>query len=134
MNPKAACVLIFNEENKVLAVSRRGEHTQFGLPGGKVDDGETTLQAAVRELQEETGIVLYDDDDLEFLYADDDGHGYDVTTFILTRSLRYHEASQQESDMVVEWVEPRVLISGPFGQYNLHVFEANRMRMSQGYD
>lgn len=38
----AVCALIWNDEgNKVLAVSRRGKPEDMGLPGGKVDPGET---------------------------------------------------------------------------------------------
>ncbi|MDP2705621.1 MAG: NUDIX domain-containing protein [bacterium] len=33
----------------------------YGLPAGKVDFGETHKQAAVRELQEETGLVTRED-------------------------------------------------------------------------
>jgi len=48
-----ACVLL----------TRRPEHLnrhggQFALPGGRLDDGETAVQAALRELREELGLAL----------------------------------------------------------------------------
>lgn len=133
MNPKAACILILNSCGQVLAVSRRGEFTQFGLPGGKVDGDETLVQAAIRELYEETGARV-SSDDVEFLYSAGDGHGYDVTTFVLTHDLNNEGPLQHEPDTLVEWVDPRVLINGPFGSYNAQVFFAEIMRMSAGYE
>lgn len=49
----AAGGLITNEKNELLMMFRRGK---WDLPKGKVDEGETLEAAAVREVQEETGI------------------------------------------------------------------------------
>ena len=55
---KAAMVLAFNQ-GKVLAVSRKNDKTKFGLAGGKVDPGETFIEAAIRECYEETGLEAF---------------------------------------------------------------------------
>jgi mutator protein MutT len=49
----AAGGLITNEKNELLIMFRRGK---WDLPKGKVDEGETLEAAAVREVQEETGV------------------------------------------------------------------------------
>ena len=51
---KAAGGLVQNENNKLLMIFRRGK---WDLPKGKLDDGETLEQCAVREVEEETGLT-----------------------------------------------------------------------------
>lgn len=49
------CVISSKDSGRVLVVHRKKDG-ELGLPCGKVDSGEITLEAAYRELEEETGI------------------------------------------------------------------------------
>nr|WP_274520361.1 alanine racemase [Corynebacterium heidelbergense] len=56
-----SCVLFHDNHGRYLVVRKRAT-TAFQLPGGKIDDGESALQAARREICEELGVRLKDDD------------------------------------------------------------------------
>ncbi len=43
--------------SRELLLMQRSDNGHWGLPGGYVEPGETVLQAAAREVQEETGVV-----------------------------------------------------------------------------
>jgi 8-oxo-dGTP pyrophosphatase MutT (NUDIX family) len=51
---KAAGGLVENEKNELLMIFRRGK---WDLPKGKLDNGETLEQCAIREVEEETGLT-----------------------------------------------------------------------------
>jgi 8-oxo-dGTP diphosphatase len=52
-----AAALVQNAIGQVLLVRKRGTD-RFMLPGGKIESGETPLQALVRELREELGATF----------------------------------------------------------------------------
>lgn len=53
-----ARVVLINDENKILLLKMHNNGKSFWLtPGGKIENSETPLQAAQRELFEETGIA-----------------------------------------------------------------------------
>ena len=56
--PKLAALAVVIRGEEVLLVRRRNEPDAglWGFPGGHVDLGESALDAAVRELREETGV------------------------------------------------------------------------------
>ena len=50
---RAAGGIVVRDDGKMLLIKRNG---RWDLPKGKVENGETLLQAALREVEEETGI------------------------------------------------------------------------------
>ena len=57
--PKLAALAVMIRNNHVLLVKRKNEPDAglWGFPGGHVELGETALDAAERELREETGVI-----------------------------------------------------------------------------
>lgn len=115
---QAACILIISDDGKVLAVSRKDDPSMMGMPGGSVDPGESPIQAAKRELKEETGL---DVTDLNPVFSKFDGDSY-CTTFV---GKVEGEINTDESG-IIRWVYPSVLVdeqSSPFVSYNIALFK-----------
>ncbi|MEP4195546.1 MAG: NUDIX hydrolase [Aliishimia sp.] len=57
--PKLAALAVVIKDDQLLLVKRRNEPDAglWGFPGGHVELGETALDAAARELREETGVI-----------------------------------------------------------------------------
>lgn len=78
-NPlQAAGVVIIDRSGAVLLLCR--PDGQWGIPGGKLEAGETPAFAAIREVEEETGITL-SPDQLAALACVNNPDGYDFTAF-----------------------------------------------------
>lgn len=113
--PQASIVLILSEKGKVLAVSRLNDKTDFSLPGGKVDSGETAHDAAIRELGEETGLRAKN---LNPIYSAPCDSGYYVTTFAGKVAGDIHS----DEDAIIKWLTPEQLLQGSFSDYNRKLF------------
>ncbi|MBS7555381.1 NUDIX hydrolase [Ancylobacter dichloromethanicus] len=59
VRPTVAVLALVEREGSVLLVRRANPPDQglWGFPGGRVEPGETHLEAALRELSEETGLL-----------------------------------------------------------------------------
>jgi ADP-ribose pyrophosphatase YjhB (NUDIX family) len=65
----AAFALINTLNGQHLVVHRKDENS-YGLPGGKINDGELPKKALVREIYEETGLK-FDEEDFELHFIEE---------------------------------------------------------------
>lgn len=95
----AAKVLIIDEHDQYLLLWR-GDHPRLpndpDLPGGTVEAGETNADAAVREVYEEAGIII-NQNDIELLY-----NGLDYSTHGIEYSL-YLTKIKTRPEVVISW-------------------------------
>ena len=54
---RAAVSIIRNRDGRILSISRGEDTSNWALPGGHVERGETLPEAIERELREETGVI-----------------------------------------------------------------------------
>ncbi|MEK7571995.1 MAG: NUDIX domain-containing protein [Patescibacteria group bacterium] len=107
-------VLIFKDD-KVLMV-RHGEKAShltgsYGIPAGRLETDETTLQAAIRELEEETGLVTTQNDleelpltipPADILRKDGTTKRFKITVFLCRK---YSGKLQATEETTPEWVK-----------------------------
>lgn len=76
--PRLAALAVLPRDNRLLLVRRRKDPDAglWGFPGGHVEPGETVMQAAARELHEETTVIAEPRDyltNLDIILHDGDG-------------------------------------------------------------
>ena len=113
-----AGVAVVIRDVKYLAVSRKNDPTAFGFSGGKREVGESPEECALRELEEETGLI--GEIDCLILSRIDETSGKYSNAYLIKNDTG--EISTKESG-VVAWVDEQTLLDGPFGQYNKVTFE-----------
>ena len=113
-----AQVVLINPEGLVLGVSRKNNHDDFGLIGGKMeatDNGEPKF-TAIREAFEETGLQI---SNLRLVFAmHKDGYMSHCYLADYKGEINHNEPH------VVKWLPFETLIKGSFGKYNTLVAES----------
>lgn len=94
-------VVIINENDEILLQKRsrfkRANPSKWGICGGKVDLGETPLEAGIRETIEEIGIFL-NKNELKFLSMDTNEKAH-FTVYYVRKNVKIKECKLQEEEL-----------------------------------
>jgi 8-oxo-dGTP diphosphatase len=110
------------QSGKVLAVSRKDNHSDIGLPGGKIDPGETPEQALARELMEEIGVRVKE---FRVVFEDLDrvvnGESRPCRAYLIET---WEGEPVSKETAIIDWVYPSKLLepTNSFHEYNQKLF------------
>lgn len=103
----ADCIVITREvEPKVLLIQRGNEPFKgcWAFPGGFMEMDETTEQCAIRELKEETGLIVSDLQEIgAYSKVDRDPRGRTITVAYLLITDTPVEVKGQDDAVKAEW-------------------------------
>lgn len=128
---RKAAVMLIIKDGKILAISRRYDKTKFGLPGGKAEEFEYTMDAAMRETREETGVQVKDCT-LIFVREEprDRPEGEDFQCYCYY-ALDWEGVPHNSEEGEVQWLTEYELTNtgkGAFADYNRRTLEAFKDR------
>lgn len=107
MIKKSSALIIKN--NKLLVVKKKNNLTHYILPGGKIENLETPLEALKRELNEEINLNS-SDNDFDFLgifYTNSQFENTKLETYLFyLRNDKLHEEIIVDREIIeYEWIE-----------------------------
>lgn len=114
---KKAAVIAVIRNGKILAISRKPNHTTYGLPGGTLEEAETFEDAVMRETYEETGYRANSIDEFELVYEAFDVEGWKARVYYLKDPGIEFKNQPGEGHLV--WDDWSRLIAGPFKDFNV---------------
>ncbi|SFD95431.1 ADP-ribose pyrophosphatase YjhB, NUDIX family [Actinopolyspora alba] len=112
----AVTVVVRDESGRVLLIERT-DNDLWALPGGAQDIGETTRQAALREVAEETGLTVEITDivgiysDPQHVIAYDDGEVRQEFSIVFTARPVEGRLRPSSESRRVHWIQPEELDS-----------------------
>lgn len=116
----AVMAVILNSNNEILSVSRKYDHNDMNLPGGKVDKEDANFKEALaREVLEETGLIINTETvELVFVMYRDGFMGY--TYFIKD----WEGEIYTDEPHIVKWTKYETITKGSFGDFNKLLYKS----------
>ena len=103
MKYEKSCGAVVLDGDKVLIIQQNEGH--WGFPKGHVEEGETEVQTAVREIKEETNIDVKVDDKYRYVevYSPKENVEKEVVFFVASK-VGGNVVAQEEEVQNIEWL------------------------------
>lgn len=95
-------------DGQVLVTQHSG-HKGWDFPKGHIEEGESAEQAAIREVEEETGVkaeIIEKVGQTEYFYSEDGEKMFKTVTFFLMRYVGEGEATTAWETSDMAWLSP----------------------------
>ncbi len=105
-NEKACGAVIENEDGKILVILQQNGF--WGFPKGHVEEGETEAETAVREIFEETGllVLINEENRFEFSYNIKDLNIHKTVVLFTAKVVDDSRFKKQDEEIkTMEWLE-----------------------------
>ena len=114
---------LYEYAGKILAVTRRDNYEDWGLPGGKLEEGETPLEALTREFKEETGLIIEQPILYTFPFFErfSDNHPEKVITVYMVKVAK-GILTKEENGGLVDFIDWELLCKGSYSEYNKSLY------------
>lgn len=119
-NEETFCAMTLIEvDGKFLGVSRKDDHNDIGMPGGKSDPGESYEECAIRETLEETGYTVKLRDVPPYIGI---GLRRTCVTFLADIVPVPKATIDPNETAIVGWFDKQAFLDGFSGEYNVGMF------------
>lgn len=102
------CCLIENDKIVITKYLKGRKQGYYDIPGGKIEEGETPEGAAIREMNEETGIIVSDLVQTGIFEVEYPNRIYIFDVFI---AKQYEGKPQDFEENTSEWIEIKLLLN-----------------------
>lgn len=105
MKYEKSCGAVIFDGDKVLVIQQVKGH--WGFPKGHVEDGETEVETAIREIKEETNLDVEINENYRYIerYSPEEGVEKDVVFFV-AKKIGGEIKVQEEEVKATEWLSP----------------------------
>ncbi|GGG10638.1 7,8-dihydro-8-oxoguanine triphosphatase [Paenibacillus albidus] len=99
------CMIYDKEANKVLVQERVKSWKGISFPGGHVEDGESLIDSAIREVREETGLTISSLESCGIIYWYNDETGEKFFVFNYRTDIFSGELLDKTEEGRVFWID-----------------------------
>ena len=132
----AVSAVIFDRRGRLL-LQQRSDGGQWGLPGGSVEIGESVASAVIREVREETGLIVtprrligvYSEPALQVVRYPD-GNVWHYVSCLFECGVRGGELTTCAETLALEWFSPSRLPSTLLPNHRIRIRDARTRRVA----